>query len=103
MKTIRSSYLASAAIIGLLALPAAALAQPAPSAPPAVASSPMTSRPIPGKRMEERVESHIKQLYAQLHITPAEYRGPSDTVALPWRRSPGLVGSSSRRGHRAGC
>ena len=32
----------------------------------------MTSQPVPGKRMEERVENHIKQLHAQLHITPAE-------------------------------
>lgn len=72
MKTIRSRYLPSAAIIGLLALPSAALAQPAPSASPAAASSPMTSRPIPGKTMEERVETHIKQLHTQLQITPAE-------------------------------
>lgn len=72
MKTIRSSYLPSAAVIGLLALPAAALAQPAPSAPPAAASSPMTPQPIPGKTMEERVETHIKQLHTQLQITPAE-------------------------------
>jgi periplasmic protein CpxP/Spy len=86
MKTIRSSYLASAAIIALLALPAAALAQPAqppapaappaqppaPAAPPAAASSPMTSHPVPGKNMEERVESHIKELHAQLRITAAE-------------------------------
>ena len=43
MKTIRSSYLPSADIIALLALPDAVLAQPAPSAPPAAASSPMTS------------------------------------------------------------
>jgi hypothetical protein len=49
MKTI----LASAAIIELLALPAAALAQPTQSpalpAPPAAASSPMTSQPVPGQ------------------------------------------------------
>jgi periplasmic protein CpxP/Spy len=76
VKTIRSSHFASAAIIALLALPAAALAQPSqsptPAAPPAAASSPMTSQPVSGKSMEERVENHIKQLYAQLHITPAE-------------------------------
>ena len=76
MKTIRSRHLGSAAIAALLALPAAALAQPAqspaPAAPPASASSPMTSQPVPGKNMEERVENHIKQLHAQLHITPAE-------------------------------
>ncbi len=72
MKTIRSRHLASAAIIALLALPAAALAQPAqsaaPAAPPATASSAMPSQS--GKGMEERVENHIKQLNAQLHITP---------------------------------
>jgi hypothetical protein len=28
--------------------------------------------PVPGKNMEERVENHIKELHAQLHITPAE-------------------------------
>ena len=76
MKTIRSSHLGSAAIVALLALPAAALAQPAqspaPAAPPAAASSPITSQPVPGNNMEERVENHIKQLHAQLHITPAE-------------------------------
>jgi periplasmic protein CpxP/Spy len=72
MKTVRSSHFVSAAIIALLALPAAALAQPTQSPAPAAASSPMTSRPVPGKSMEERVENHIKQLYAQLHITPAE-------------------------------
>ena len=76
MKTIRSSHFASAAIVALLALPAAALAQSAqssaPTTPPAAASSPIASQPIPGKSMEERVENHIKQLHAQLRITPAE-------------------------------
>jgi periplasmic protein CpxP/Spy len=32
----------------------------------------MTSQPVPGKSMEERVENHIKQLRAQSQITPAE-------------------------------
>ena len=72
MKTIRSSQFASAAVVALLALPAAALAQPTQSPAPAAASSPMTSQPVPGKNMEERVENHIKQLHAQLQITPAE-------------------------------
>jgi len=76
MKTIRSSRLASAAIVALLTLPAAALAQPAqspaPTLPPAAASPPMPSQPVPGKSMEERVENHIKRLHAQLRITPAE-------------------------------
>jgi protein CpxP len=72
MKTVRSSHFVSAAIIALLALPAAALAQPTQSPAPAAAPSPMTSQPVPGKSMEERVENHIKQLHAQLRITPAE-------------------------------
>jgi conjugal transfer/entry exclusion protein len=72
MKTIRSSHLAAAAVVALLALPAAALAQPAQSPALADASSPMTSQPVPGKNTAERVENHIKQLHAQLHITPAE-------------------------------
>ncbi len=72
MKIIRSSQLASATVVALLTLPAAALAQPAQSPAPAAASSPMTSRPVPGKNMEERVESHIKELHAQLRITAAE-------------------------------
>ena len=77
MRTIRSHHLASAAIVALLALPGVALAQPAQSAAPAVppaaaSSSPMTSHPVPGKTMEERVENHIKELRAQLRITPAE-------------------------------
>jgi protein CpxP len=72
MKTIRSSHFASAALITLLALPAAALAQPAQSPAPAAAPPPMTSQPVPGKSMEERVENRIKQLHAQLQITPAE-------------------------------
>ena len=72
MQVILSSHFASAAIIGLLALPAAVLAQPAPSPAPAAASSPMTSQPVPSKSMEDRVEAHIKQLHAQLQVTPAE-------------------------------
>src|SRR5580700_8226759 len=72
MKTVRSSHFVSAAIIALLALPAAALAQPTQSPAPAAASSPMTSQPVPGKSMEERVENHIKQLHVQLQITPAQ-------------------------------
>jgi periplasmic protein CpxP/Spy len=76
MKRIRSTHLASAAIVALLALPAAALAQPAqspaPAVPPAASSSPMAAEPAPGKNVEERVETHIKQMHAQLRITPAE-------------------------------
>ncbi len=83
MRAIRSNYLASAAVAALLALPAAAFAQSAaptpaapltPATPPAsgAAVSPMTSQPAPGNNAEQRVEAHIRQLYAQLRITPAE-------------------------------
>jgi periplasmic protein CpxP/Spy len=77
MRTIRSTYFASVAIVGLLALPAAALAQNAQSAAPAVppapaAASPMSSHPVPGQTMAQRVEAHIRELHAQLRITPAE-------------------------------
>ncbi len=77
MKTIRSSHLASAAaIVALVALPGAALAQStaAPTAAaPAAAASPMTPPDTAaGKSMEQRVENHIKQLHTQLQITPAE-------------------------------
>ncbi len=81
MKTIRSGHLAShlasaAAIMALVALPGAALAQSAAaptSAAPAAAASPMTPPDsAAGKSMEQRVESHITQLHAQLQITSAE-------------------------------
>jgi periplasmic protein CpxP/Spy len=75
MKTIRSGYLASAAVAALLIVPGAAFAQstaPAPVAPPAGASSPLAPAPAPGNSAEQRVETHIKQLHAQLRITPAE-------------------------------
>jgi periplasmic protein CpxP/Spy len=71
----RSSYLASVALAVSLALPAAAQAQsntsttspPSPSA----AASPMSSNAVAGTA-EQRVEEHIRQLHAQLRITPAE-------------------------------
>ena len=76
MKSIRSSYLASAAMAALLALPGAALAQsttaPAPVTPPAASASPLATQPAPGNNAEQRVETHIRQLHAQLRITPAE-------------------------------
>jgi periplasmic protein CpxP/Spy len=76
MRAIRSNYLASAAMAALLALPGAALAQsaPAPVTPPAAAAaaSPLTTQPAPGNNAEQRVETHIRQLHAQLRITPAE-------------------------------
>jgi len=77
MKSIRSSYLASAAMAALLALPGVALAQstsaPAPVTPPAATTaSPLAAQPAPGNNAQQRVETHIKQLHAQLRITPAE-------------------------------
>jgi periplasmic protein CpxP/Spy len=76
---IRTTYLASAAAAALLALPAAGFAQsaatPAPAAPPpasAASSSPMPSRTVPGSDVEQRVQEHIRELHAQLRITPAE-------------------------------
>jgi len=78
MKSIRSNCVASAAMAALLSLPCAALAQSSsartPVTPPAAAAaaSPMTTRLAPGNNAEQRVETHIKQLYAQLRITPAE-------------------------------
>jgi periplasmic protein CpxP/Spy len=74
MRAIRSNYLASAAVAALLALPAAALAQSAPVTPPAAAAaaSPLATQPAPGTNAEQRVETHIRQLHAQLRITPAE-------------------------------
>jgi periplasmic protein CpxP/Spy len=75
---IRSTYLASAAIAALV-LPGVALAQstqaqPAATTPPAATAtaSPMAARPVPGGTHEQRVETYIRQLRAQLHITPSE-------------------------------
>jgi hypothetical protein len=69
----RSSYLASAALALSLALPAAALAQTNTTSPPSpsAAASPMSANAAPGTA-EQRVEEHIRQLHAQLRITPAE-------------------------------
>ena len=77
MKPIRSSYLATAAVAALLALPGVALAQSASAPahvtpPPATSASPLATQPAPGATAEQRVETHIKRLYAQLRITPAE-------------------------------
>jgi protein CpxP len=75
----RSTYLASVAVAAVLALPAAAVAQPgtarsATTAPPAPAeaTSPMSAHGVPGSNVEQRVEEHIRELHAQLRITPAE-------------------------------
>src|ERR1700759_2603826 len=75
-----SNHLAFVAVAGLLMLPGAAFAQSSPSpgtqvtTPPPSASttSPMAGHPAAGKNAEERVENRIKELHAQLHITPAE-------------------------------
>jgi|SRR5271157_5928744 len=73
--------LASVAVAALLFLPAAALAQsaqvPAPTAPQGARpapeqSSPLAGHPVAGRNAEERVEQRIKELHAQLRITPAE-------------------------------
>ena len=74
------NHLASVAVAVLLALPGAALAQSAqpPGAPattpppPGNTTSPMAGHPVAGKNAEERVENRIKELHAQLRITPAE-------------------------------
>jgi periplasmic protein CpxP/Spy len=75
---LRSRYLASAAIAAVLALPAAAQAQQA-TAPAATTAphapaeaSPLSSHSVPGSNVEQRVEEHIRELHAQLRITPAE-------------------------------
>jgi len=81
MKKIQSSYLASAAVAAVLALPATALAQsaqapisaaPQGAVPPSAVTSPMAGHPTAGKNAEERVEHRINELHAQLRITPAE-------------------------------
>jgi periplasmic protein CpxP/Spy len=80
MKIILSNNFASAAAAALLFLPVAAAAQssptPAPAAPQAApsptAASPIAGHPVAGKNAEERVERRIRELHAQLRITPAE-------------------------------
>jgi periplasmic protein CpxP/Spy len=75
-----SNRLISVAAAALLVSPAAALAQSsqpagtqaAAPAPTAAASSPIAGHPVPGKTAEERVERRIRELHAQLQITPAE-------------------------------
>lgn len=77
MKLISLSGAASIAVAALLYVPAA-MAQPQSAAvqgttpPPAAAASPMAGHPVVGKNAEERVEARIKELHAQLRITPAE-------------------------------
>ena len=75
-----SNRLASVAVAALLSLPAGALAQsspgPASAAPegarPAAAQSPLADHPVARRNAAERVEQRIKELHAQLRITPAE-------------------------------
>jgi periplasmic protein CpxP/Spy len=59
------------AVAALLSLPSAAPAQPA-SAPGTTGSAAPAANPAPSTPVQERVEARIKQLHAQLHITPAE-------------------------------
>src|ERR1700747_3030634 len=78
MRKIQPKRLASATLVALLSLPAAALAQspqaptPAPRGAPPAVSSPLAGHPVAGKNAEERVEHRINELHAQLRITPAE-------------------------------
>lgn len=77
-----SNRLATLATAALLSLPVAALAQSSqgqsPAArsaappPPVAAASPMAAHPAAGKNAQERVEQRIKELHAQLQITPAQ-------------------------------
>jgi periplasmic protein CpxP/Spy len=70
MSMIGSRYLASAAIAALLAMPVGAVAQSA--APSATTTSPMPAQTTTAQSAEQRVETHIQQLHAQLRITAAE-------------------------------
>ena len=82
MTPILSNRLASVAVAALLSLPTAALAQssqapvsgaPEAAKPAGVEASPLAGRQSPaGRNAEERVEQRIKELHAQLRITPAE-------------------------------
>lgn len=80
MKKIMLNGLAAAATAALLAMPQAVLAQSAQSVaapgatppPPAASTSPIAGHPVAGKNAAERVERRIKELHAQLRITPAE-------------------------------
>ena len=78
MRLIRLSGAAPIAIAALLCAPAAmaqsqsAAAQGTTPPPPAAEASPMAGHPVAGKNAEERVEGRIKELHAQLRVTPAE-------------------------------
>jgi len=67
------------AFAAMLCLPAFAYAQTsgsssmsAPSTPPAASAPASTSAPAMTKDIQAKVEAHIKQLHAQLKITPAQ-------------------------------
>jgi len=80
MKLILSTRFGPLGVAALLSLPAVALAQSAQSpaaqaaaAPQSAAStSPIAGHPVAGKNAAERVERRIRELRAQLRITPAE-------------------------------
>jgi protein CpxP len=78
MRLIPLSGAAAIAVAALLSAPAAmaksqsAAVQGTTPTPPAAEASPMAGHPVAGKNAEERVEGRIKELHAQLHITPAE-------------------------------
>jgi hypothetical protein len=78
MRLIPLSGAAPIAVAALLCTPAAmaqsqsAAAQGTTAPPPAAEASPMAGHSVAGKNAEERVEGRIKELHAQLHITPAE-------------------------------
>jgi protein CpxP len=75
MKSPLSKPFAPLAVAALLSLPVAAVAQPAqsPATQPPGSTNPATAEhAAAGKSAQERVEQRIKELHAQLHITPAE-------------------------------
>ena len=108
MTPISSNRLASVAVAALLSLPAAALAQssqaPAPAAAegarPVAAQSPLAGHPVAGRNAAERVEQRIKELHAQLRITPAE-RQQWDQFAQMMRENAGEMDGAwmERAGH----
>jgi hypothetical protein len=108
MTSITSNRLASVAVAALLSLPAAALAQstpaPASAAPegarPVAAQSPLADHPAARRNAAERVEQRIKELHAQLRITPAE-RPQWDQFAQMMRENAGEMDGAwmERAGH----
>ncbi len=75
----RTTYVSSVALGMMLAVSGTVSAQTtqplsanATPAAPTEAASPMSSHKLRGANAEQRVEEHIKELHAQLHVTPAE-------------------------------